>query len=524
MALLRSSAVVGASIMASRVLGLIREMMIAAALGAGPVADAFVVAFRFPNLFRNLVAEGAFSVAFVPLFSRAAEERGHDGAIEFAGEVLSVLLVTLALFTVAALAAMPWLITVIAPGFVGSPERYDLAVELTRITFPYLLCMALVALLGGMLNAHFRFAAAAVSPVLLNITLITALLLPRTWSATPGHALAWAILVAGIGQFLWLAWSAGRHGMLPRLPRPRLTPAVGRLARLMLPGAFGAGVIQINIVIGTMIASLLPTGAVASLNYADRLYQLPLGVIGTAIGTVLLPELSRRLRSGDVAGAAESQNRALESALFFTLPAAGALMTIAGPITMVLFEHGAFGPAATRATAAALGAYALGLPAYVIVKSVAPAFFAREDTATPVRAAVIAVIANVALSLSLIHPLGPTGIALATSLAAWLNVAALSYWLWKRAHFSLDAAFRRRVPRLVTASALMAGGLLIGTRLLEGALADGLALKIAALAALVLGGIVLYGVLALLLGAIEPEIAKRFLRRRLAASVEAPKP
>ncbi len=514
MALLRSSATVGGYTMASRVLGFVRDMMIAAALGTGPVADAFVVAFRFPNLFRNLVAEGAFSAAFVPLFSRALEERGKAGALAFAGEVLAVMLAALLLVTALAMAAMPWLMAVIAPGFVGTPEKYGLAVELTRITFPYLLCMMLVALLGGMLNAHFRFGAAAVSPVLLNLTLILALLLPAGWTATRGHALAWAIVVAGIGQFLWLAYSSRRAGILPALPLPRLTPAVRRLLRLMLPGAFGAGVIQINIVVGTMIASLLPTGAVASLYYADRVYQLPLGVIGTAIGTVLLPELARKLRAGDPAGAADSQNRALELALLFTLPATAALAAIAGPITTVLFQRGAFGPEASRVTAAALAAFALGLPAYVIVKSLAPAFFAREDTATPVRAAVAAVATNIVLSLAFIAPLGPTGIALAGSLAAWVNVAMLVSWLRRRRHFALDAGFRRRVPRLVLASLVMAAGLLLGAQALADALAGPLGLRIAALAVLVFGGAALFGALALLLRAVELGEIKRLLGRR----------
>ncbi|HYB09381.1 MAG TPA: murein biosynthesis integral membrane protein MurJ [Alphaproteobacteria bacterium] len=517
MALLKSSITVGGFTMASRVLGFVRDMMIAAVLGAGPVADAFVVAFRFPNLFRNLVAEGAFSAAFVPLYSRTIEGRGEKAGVEFAGEVLAVMLAALSLFTLAAMAAMPWLMAIIAPGFVGEPEKYDLAVQFTRITFPYLLCMALVALLGGMLNAHFRFSAAAASPILLNITLIAALLLPIGSDTAQGFAQAWAVAVAGIGQFLWLSWSARRHGVLPRLPRPRLTPEVRKLLRLMLPGAFGAGVVQINIVVATMIASLLPTGTVASLYYANQLYQLPIGVIGTAIGTVLLPELSRKLRSGDSAGAAESQNRALEFALLFTLPAACALIAIRAPLTTVLFQHGAFGADAARVTAAALAAFALGLPAYVIVKSLAPAFFAREDTATPVRAAIVAVITNIVLSLLLIGPLGASGIALATSLAAWTNVAVLVYWLRKHAHFSLDAGFRHRVPRLALASVLMAGALVLAADALARPLQAGLAAKIMALAILVLGGLAIYGALALVLGAVEARLLKRALGRRKAA-------
>jgi putative peptidoglycan lipid II flippase len=513
MALLKSSLTVGGFTMASRTLGFVRDMLIAAVLGAGPVADAFVVAFRFPNLFRNLAAEGAFSAAFVPLYSRALEERGPEAAQRFAGEVLAALLSALFLFTLAAMASMPWLMAVIAPGFVAEPEKYQLAVVLTRITFPYLLCMALAALLGGMLNTHYRFAAAAVSPILLNVTLIAALLLPKSWSATPGHALAWAVTLAGVGQFLWLAWSAARQGLLPAMPRPRWTPDLKRLTKLMVPGAVGAGVVQINIVVGTMIASLLPTGAVASLYYADRMYQLPLGVIGTAIGTVLLPELARKLRAGDEAGAAQSQNRALEFALLLTLPAAVALAAIAHPIVVVLFQHGAFTAAAARVTAKALAAFALGLPAYVIVKSLAPAFFAREDTTTPVHAAIAAVISNVILSLLLIGLLGPMGIALATSLAAWINVVMLVRALRQHGHFQTDAGFRKRVPRIAIASALMAVALLLATQALAGPLRGGLALKVLSLAALVGGGIALYGALALALGAVEPVTLRRLLNR-----------
>jgi putative peptidoglycan lipid II flippase len=273
-------------------------------------------------------------------------------------------------------------------------------------------------------------------------------------------------------------------------------------------------VVQINIVIGTMIASLLPTGAVASLYYADRMYQLPLGVIGTAIGTVLLPELARKLRAGDEAGASATQNRALEFALLLTLPAATALAAIAHPIVVVLFQHGAFTDAAGRVTAKALAAFALGLPAYVIVKALVPAFFAREDTTTPVRAAIAAVISNVILSLLLIGLLGPMGIALATSLAAWINVISLMRALKKHGHVQTDAGFRKRVPRIVIASVLMAAGLLLATHALAGPLQGGLALKVLALAALVGGGIALYGALALALGAVEPETLKRLLNRR----------
>lgn len=513
MALLRSSITVGGYTMASRILGFVRDILIAAMLGAGPIADAFVVAFRLPNLFRRLVAEGAFSAAFVPLFARAVEERGKPAALAFASETLAVLLASLLAFTALAMAAMPWVIAVIAPGFVHDAPKFALAVTLTRITFPYLLFMALVALLSGILNCLYRFGAAAATPILLNVVLIAALLLPRAWFTSPGHALAWGVAVAGAVQFLWLAGACARERTLPRLPRPRLTPGVKRLLRLMLPGALGAGVLQINIVVGTMIASLLPTGAVAQLYYADRVYQLPLGVIGVALGTVLLPEISRKLRAGDGEGVHASQNRALEMALLVTLPAAAGLITLAQPIIVVLFERGAFGASAAHATASALAAFALGLPAYVAIKVLSPAFFAREDTATPVKAGIFAMLANLVLSLVLIQFLGVVGIGLATALSAWLNVALLGWWLTRAGHVHLDDRFRRRLPRIVLACIVMTVALAIGTNLLASAFANTSLAKVVALALLVGGGAALFGAAAILLKAVDPAELKRLWRR-----------
>ncbi len=513
MALLRFSATVGGYTAASRVLGFVRDILIAAVMGAGPVADAFVVAFRIPNLFRRLVAEGAFNAAFVPLFSGRLEREGREAAIRFAEESLAVMVAALLLFTAAAMAAMPWLMYAIAPGFARDPEKFDLAVTLTRITFPYLLFMALAALLGGMLNSVYRFAAAAAAPVLLNVVLIAVLLFFAETAGTPGHALAWGVVVAGAGQFLLLAFAARRAGLALRLPRPRLTPAVRRLLRLMLPGVIGGGVTQINVVVGTIIASILPTGAVAYLYYADRLYQLPLGVVGIAIGTALLPDLSRRLRGGDGAGAADSQNRALELSMLVTLPAAAALIAVPGPIVTVLFERGAFDATATARTAAATAAFAAGLPAFVLVKVLSPAFFAREDTTTPVKIAAASVAANIVLSLALVRPFGHVGIAAATSVAAWLNAGLLARLIHRRRYFALDGGVRRRLPRIV----LCAIALGLALWLAEWALADAfrgtLAVRVGALAALVAGGIALYGGLALAAGAASPADLRRLARR-----------
>ncbi len=346
----------------------------------------------------------------------------------FAEDALAVLLTALLVFLLLGEIFMPALMSVIAPGFADTPEKFDLAVELGRITFPYLLFIALVALQGGMLNSVDRFAAAAATPILLNLFLIAALLLTAHFGWADGRALAWAVTMAGLAQFLWLMWSCARAGLALRLPWPRLTPGVRRTLAVMGPGAFGAGVTQLNLLISTALASFLPSGSVAYLYYADRLNQLPLGVVGIAVGTAILPPLSRQLRLGELSGAVATQNRGLELALLLTLPAAVALMVLAVPILQVLFQRGAFNAADTAATAAALSAYAAGLPAFVLVKVLAPAFFARHDTATPVKVAVAAMAVNLALTLVLMQFLAHVGIALATTIAGWVNALAL----WRR--------------------------------------------------------------------------------------------
>src|SRR5579863_3743231 len=371
MALLRSAATVGLWTLASRVLGFLRDMLTAIFLGAGPVADAFFVAQRLPNLFRTLFAEGAFNAAFVPLFAGTIAAEGRPAAKRFAEDALAVLLTVLLLFVIAAEVFAPALVQVIAPGFEDQPDKFALTVALTRITFPYLLYISLASLQGGVLNSVGRFAAYAATPTLLNVFMIAALLFVRPVS---GQVLAWAVTAGGFAQFLWLILSCERAGLPLYLPRPRLTPAVKKLLRLMGPGVVGAGVTQLNLAVSTAIASLLPTGAVSYLYYADRLNQLPLGVVGIAVGTAILPTLSQQVRVGDEAGAIATQNRGLELALLLTLPAAVGLGVLARPILATLFQHGAFGPAETAATGDALTAYALGLPAFVLVKILAPGF------------------------------------------------------------------------------------------------------------------------------------------------------
>jgi putative peptidoglycan lipid II flippase len=497
MALLRSAATVGFYTMVSRALGFVREVLVADYLGAGPVSDAFFVALRLPNMFRSLFAEGAFSAAFVPLFAGKIAGEGRQAARAFAEDALAVLLVALLLFMIAGEMLAPWILDVLAPGFRADPGKFALAVDLTRIMFPYLLFISLTALQGGVLNSLERFAATAVTPVLLNLFLIAVLLGVRPLT---GEALAWAVAAAGLAQFLWLMFSCAQAGMPLSLPRPRLSPAVKQLLRIMLPGVFGAGVMQINLVVSTAMASLLPTGVVSYLNYADRLNQLPLAVLGIAVGTAILPPLSRQARLGDDAGAIATQNRGLELALLLTLPAAIGLALAAEPILAVLFQHGKFTAADTAATAPALAAYAAGLPAFVIVKVMAPGYFARQDTKTPVKIAALTMAVNVALTLALGLTLAQLGIALALSIAGWVNALTLIAVLGRRGQFALDPRSRRALPRIALAALGMGGVVVLLEYALAGAFAGSLALKLAALVGLVSGGLAGFALLALALG------------------------
>ncbi|WP_374440115.1 murein biosynthesis integral membrane protein MurJ [Stella sp.] len=517
MALLHRVATVGGLTAVSRVLGFAREVLTAAFLGAGPVADAFVVALRLPNLFRSLFAEGAFSAAFVPLFAGRAARDGREAARIFAEDALSFLLGAILLLVVAAELAMPWVVRAIAPGFADEPGRFALAVELTRITFPYLAFISLVALYGGVLNALDRFAAQASAPILLNLSLIAALLLFADQFPTPGHALAWGVAVAGILQFLWLALAAARAGIPLGLPRPRLTPETVRLLRLMAPGVVGAGITQINLLVSTMLASLLPAGSIAHLYYADRLNQLPLGIVGIAVATVILPQLARELRSATPETAHGTHGQGMALALVVTLPAALALAVLAEPIVRTLYERGRFDAGDTTATAAALVAYAAGLPAFVLGRVAVVGFFAREDTATPVRIAALSFVVNAGLTLLLMGPLGHVGVALATTAAGWLSLAVMLAVLGRRGQFRPDRALLARLPRILAAAIAMAAALWVADRLLEPWLVGlGSAARFGGLALLVAAGLAAYGIAALATGAARPSELRQLLRRRRA--------
>lgn len=526
MRLLRSSAIVAGFTMLSRILGFGRDILIARFLGTTGVVEAFVVAFRFPNFFRRLVAEGAFTAAFVPLFSKKLEKDGTRAAMEFADRVMAVLIVVLAIFTILAEIFMPWLMAVIAPGFTENPEIFDAAVLFTRLTMPYLLCMALVAMMSGMLNSTYRFAAAAGAPILLNIILILGLVFARTLFDTPAHMLSALVTVSGIAQYLLLAWACHRAGMTLRFPRPRLTPEVRRLLRLMIPGAIGAGMTQINLLVGTIIASFI-SGAVSILYFADRVYQFPLGMIGIAIGTALLPELSRTLaRAPDTANGV--QNRALELSMLLTLPATAALIAIAEPIATVMFQYGRFTAADAANTGWALVAFSSGLPAYVLIKILNPGFYARHDTRTPVVFAVSSMVTNIVLSVGLVWPpfglpsMGFIGIAVATAVAAWLNAGLLAISLFRRGHWQPDRRLASRLPRVLAASIAMGLALLPLAGWLDPWLVGMVWQRVLAMLALVLAGMVVFAALVLVLKGANPEDVRRILRRPRRKKDDAP--
>ncbi len=520
--MLRGILTVGGWTMASRILGFARDMLIASRLGAGPMADAFFVALKLPNLFRRLFGEGAFNAAFVPAFAGTLAVQGPPAARALAERMASIMTLWLSLLVVIGILAMPQVMTVLAPGFVGDAAKFALAVELTRITFPYLLFICLTALVSGVLNGLDRFAAAAAAPVMFNLLSMAALLFLTPYVPSPAHALSWGVMVSGIVQLLLVLWAAARAGMALNLLRlPDFSPEVRQVLRRMGPGVLGAGVTQLNLAIDVIIASFLPAGAVSFLYYADRVGQLPLGVIGAAVGTAMLPLLSRQVRAGERLSAHRTTNRAVEISLLLCLPAAAGLAVAALPIVEALFQRGAFGPAEAAATAAALAAYALGLPAYVLVKVFAPGFFARGDTATPVKIGIAAVGLNLALNLALTGPFLHVGVALATALSAWFNAAALGLVLARRGQFVPDRRLRRRLPRLVLAAAVMAAATL-GIGAAQGLLVPPGALpRSVALLLLVAGGATVFFGAARVLGVIDLGELRGMLRRRRRAAPES---
>ncbi|WP_135504011.1 murein biosynthesis integral membrane protein MurJ [Roseovarius aestuariivivens] len=500
---------VGGWTLLSRVLGFVRDVLIAGFLGPGLLMDAFVAAFRLPNMFRRFFAEGAFNAAFVPMFSKRLE--ADDDPIGFARLALSGLALVLLTLTGLAMVFMPALVWATAEGFYGDP-RFDLTVEYGRIVFPYVLFISLAALFSGVLNAAGRFAAAAAAPVLLNVLLVSAMSLAWWLGGDVAAALVWTIPAAGVAQ-LALVWAAAdRAGLRIRPTRPRWTPAMARLVRVAVPAALAGGVVQVNLLVGQLVASNTE-GAVSWLYAADRLYQLPLGVVGIAVGIVLLPDLSRRLKSGDDAGARLALSRAGEVALALTVPCAVALVVIPLPLVSVLFERGAFGTDDTAATALAVAIYGLGLPAFVLQKIQQPLFFAREDTRRPFQYALVAMAINAVIAVGLAYAIGWIAAAIATTLAAWVMVWQLTRGargFGDAARF--DARFRARLWRILLASAIM-GAALWGLSVLLTPFFGMGGWRWLALLVLILSGTLVYGLAGQILGAFRMRELRESFRR-----------
>jgi putative peptidoglycan lipid II flippase len=518
--MIKRIATVGGLTLVSRVTGFIRDVVMAAVLGAGPIADAFFVAFRLPNHFRAILAEGAFNAAFVPAYARTLEQSGLPAARLFADRIAAALLVINIVLLGLALIYTPSVVGLLAPGLDQDPRRYDLAVTLTRITFPSLLLVSMQTMISGELNANTRFAAAAGAPILLNVCMVVTLSVAY-WFPNAGYAAAWGVLLAGVAQVLLVGFDAERFGFGLRFRAPRLDSRTRKFLAALGPAIIGAGGVQLALFADTIIASYLPTGALSALYYADRINQLPIGVVGIAVGTVLLPEMSRRLAAGDERGATLAQARGIQLALLLTVPSVAGAVAIPDLVMRALFARGAFTAADAAAAGATLAAYAIGLLPFVMIRSFTAPFYARGDTLTPVKAALLAAGVNIAFKVMLMGPLAQVGLAFATSIGAWINLSLLTIFARRRG-FAVSGAGLRPVIRLLLAGAGLAGTLYLGNRLLSHALV-GLPYfrEEITLVVLLLIGVIVYVVLVLLL------LGRGWLQnlfKDVATAAEAPQP
>src|SRR3982751_5817517 len=453
---------VGGYTLLSRLTGFARDIMLAAILGAGPVADAFFVALRLPNHFRAIFAEGAFHAAFVPPFAHLhGTSAGTAGLV--ADRIFTLLLAAQVVLLVVALWFMPEVIAILAPGFKDDPARGELAISLTRITFPYLLLITLVTLYGGMLNVMHRFASAAAAPIFLNLSMMATLALAAFFPGA-GYAAAWGVLLAGVLEFLLLAGDAARSGILPKFAPLKFDEDVRTFFRALGPATIGSMGTQIALFADTIIATFLAAGALSALYYADRLNQLPIGVIGIAIGTVLLPEMSRRITANDHVGASAAQRRAFDFSLLFSIPFVAAFLTVPDIIMRAMFTRGAFSKADAAAAGATLAAYAIGLIPFVTIRSAVSTFYARQDTATPVKAALTGVAVNVALKVVLMGALAQIGLALATAIGAWINLLLVLGFAVRRGFLELDREWLKSLVKFVVSGIILAAALWLTAR------------------------------------------------------------
>lgn len=497
----RSLLSVGGFTLLSRATGFFRDVMLARILGAGMMADAFVVAFRLPNHFRAIFGEGAFNAAFVPSYAKTLEQQGEASAKRFSGDIHALLIASQIVVLLLAWAFTPHLVRLLAPGFADEPEKFALTVALTRITFPYLFCVVLVTLHSGVLNARRKFAAAAAAPVLLNLAMIGALALAFLFPGA-AHAAAWGVLIAGVLELALLMVASAREGALAPLVAPRFTAEVKRFFKVLLPAVIGSAGVQIAIFADTIIGSMLPTGGPSSIYYADRIYQIPVGVLGVAAGTVLLPEMSRRLASGDEGGAHHAQNRTMALTIALAAPFLVAFATIADLIVAGVFAHGAFSQRDAAASAAVLAAYGYGLIAVLLIRSAIASFQARGDTTTPMVVSLLAVAINVALKAALWRDYGAPALAAATAAGAWINVSLLYALALARGWTDPDSVLARVTVAAAAAALALAAFAVFARAPVEAFGARfGAWANVAALLALALPGAALYA--ALLISALK---------------------
>ncbi len=494
--------------MISRLLGFVRDILTSSLLGASAVADAFNQAFAFPNLFRRIFAEGALNAAFLPIFSKKLEQDGRLRARLFAEEIMIVLLVILLILLAIAEMAMPFITHFLVSGYASVPGKIELTVLLTRITFPYLLFISIVALFSGVLNALGRFALAAAAPIVLNVVLISVLVAVLFYSPLDqeniAFCLSWGVFVAGVIQLLMIVYGLQRENMSLSFRMPSFNADMKKFFWLVIPGVIVGAATQINIVVGRSIASV-QDGAASWLYYADRVYQLPLGIVGIAIGVVLLPNLSKSLKTGNMRAVSNSQNRSIEFAMFLTLPASVALFVASEEILRVIFERGAMKVSDTQAMATALEAYAWGLPSFVLIKVFSPVFFARESMWRPMFITIFGMIANVVLALYLRQYFGYVGVAIATTISGWVTASLLWYMLHRLGFYRPDEQLAKTLGPIVLSSVMMgcliwAGLLVFGSNF---APSKSLIIQILSLGVLVVGGLLVYAMLAHFTGALH---------------------
>lgn len=523
MSLVKSIATFGGFTLLSRITGFMRDMVLANFLGAGLMSDAFFVAFKLPNLFRSLFAEGAFTAAFVPMLSGKMATEGQDKAIKFASTAISILAFFLTIFVILMEIFMPAIVYLMAPGFLNDPGKMELSITLSRITFPFLLFISIASFQSGILNSMGKFAATGAAPIILSLMMIASVYIFVPFSPSPAYGIAIGVTVAGILEVFCLAYFLKRQNVLIRpelnIRKGMRDPEIKTLFKRIAPGVLGSGIYQINMVVDTIIVSLVGTGAISWLYYANRLQQLPLGVVGAAISVAILPVLSKHLKSEEHEQACQVQNKACEYGALLSIPAAVALIILAEPIVAILFQHGRFGAFETKMTAQAVIAYSFGLPPYVLVKALAPNFFARGDTKTPVKYSIVVLVANLVLCIILMKPFGHVGVASATAAAAFVSLYQYIRGLKKRGYWTFTSHLTTQVIK-ITISSLIMGAIIIGAEKLFNLkvgnwLESGYSIKIPFLAFLCFLGLASFGIAAKIIGVMSfSDILEMILRRR----------